>query len=74
MKEEILKKLYDNPLLLDYLRYHPKWYQYIDQDQKNYELFEKTARRELKISTSDKLEKVKNNINFASALLKYISK
>ena len=74
MKEDILKKLYDNPSLLDYLRYNPKWYQYIDQDPKNYDLFEKTAKRELKMSTTDKLEKVKNQINFASALIKYISK
>lgn len=74
MREDILKKIYDNEMYLNYLRYHPKWYYYLDQDPKNFEQFEKVVKKELKLTTVDKLDKVKNQINFASAFLKYITK
>jgi hypothetical protein len=74
MKEEILVKLYSNPQLLEYLRHNPKWYYYLEQDPKNFTLFEKTAKKALKIQTVDKLEKLKNQINFASAIMKYFTK
>ena len=74
MREDLLEKLYKNEEYLDYLRRHPKWYYYLDQDPKNYDLFEKVVKRELKITTVDKLDRVQKQINFASALINYISK
>lgn len=74
MRQDILEKLYQNEMYLDYLRYHPKWYYYLDQDPSNFNLFEKVVKQELKITTIDKLDKVQKQINFASALLQYITK
>ena len=73
MKDEVIKKLYSNPIYLDYLRQHPKWYYYLDLDPKNYNEFEKTVKQELKLTTYDKLEAFKNQINFASSMIKYFS-
>lgn len=73
MKDEVLIKLYNNPLYLDYLRHNPKWYYYLDQDPKYYNDFEKAVKKALKITTYDKLEAIKNQINFASSMIKYFS-
>lgn len=73
MKDEILKKLYDNEAYLDYLRRHPKWYYYLDLDPKYFNDFERVVKKALKITTYDKLESLKNQINFASAMVKYFS-
>lgn len=74
MKEEILKKIYAKPEYLDYLRKHPKWYYYLDENEKNYAIFEKTVLKTLKKTTYDKLETVKNQVSFISALMKYLGK
>lgn len=74
MKEEILEKIYANEQYLHYLRYHPKWYYYLDLDEKNYGEFEKIVKKELKITTYDKLENLKKQINFASSMINYFKK
>lgn len=73
VKDDVTRKLYSNQLYLDYLRQNPKWYYYLDLDPKYYDDFEKTAKKALKLTTYDKLEAVKNQINFASTMLKYFS-
>ena len=74
MDRKILEKLYENEGYLNYLRYHPNWYQYLDDDPKNYSLFESEVKKALKLTTRDKLEKLQNQINFANALMKYMNK
>lgn len=71
MRDQILQKLYNNPIYLDYLRYHPKWYYYLEQNPNNFVLFERALKKELKITTYDKLEKAKKQINFASKFIEY---
>lgn len=73
MKDEVIRKLYSNQVYLDYLRENPKWYYYLDLDPKYYEDFEKTVKKALKITTYDKLESLKKQINFASSMLNYFS-
>lgn len=73
MRDEVIQKLYSNPVYLDYLRQNPKWYYYLDLDPKYFDDFEKTVKKALKITTYDKLEAVKNQINFASSMLKYFT-
>lgn len=73
MRDEVLKKIYSNPQYLDYLRRHPKWYYYLDLDPKYLNDFERVVKKALKITTYDKLEQLKNQINFASAMLRYFS-
>ena len=74
MREEILQKLYSNPKYLEYLRYHPKWYYYLDENPSNYPIFEKTVKEELKITTYDKLERLKKQISFVSKFMDYFKK
>lgn len=74
MQEEILKRIYVNQSYLKYLRYHPKWYYYLEQNPNNFILFEKKVKEELKLTTYDKLEKIKKQISFASKFVEYFKK
>ncbi len=71
MRADILEKLYANEVYLEYLRYHPKWYYYLEQNPQNYIVFENKVKQELKLTTYDKLEKMKKQINFASKMINY---
>lgn len=74
MDRKILNKIYENEQYLEYLRYHPKWYYYLDSNAENFKIFEETVKKEYKITTYDKLDKLKGNIGFVSSLLNYFSK
>lgn len=74
MIKNIMERIYQNPDVLDYLRHHPKWYYYLDQNEKNYDVFLNTVKKDLKVTTYDKLEKIKNQVNFASSMLEYFTK
>lgn len=74
LTDEVLKKLYNDDIYLDYLRRHPKWYYYLDIDSKHFSDFERALKKDLKKTTYDKLESIKNQINFASAFVQYFSK
>lgn len=74
MDKDILTKIYETKEYLEYLRYHPKWYYYLDENPNNFKLFEKVVKKEYKITTYDKLEKVKTQINFFTSLFDYLSK
>lgn len=71
MNDNILQKLYANPQYLEYLRFHPKWYYYLEQNPNYFAIFERTVKEELKITTYDKLEKLKKQINFATKFMDY---
>jgi hypothetical protein len=71
MRDEILNKLYNNSVYLEYLRYHPKWYYYLEDNPNNYLIFERKVKEDLKITTYDKLEKMKKQISFASKFIDY---
>jgi hypothetical protein len=73
MRDEVLKKLYANDQYLNFLRQHPKWYYYLDLDPKYFDEFERIVKKELKITSYDKLESLKSQIGFASAMIKYFS-
>jgi len=74
MRDDILIKIYQKPEYLEYLRYHPKWYQYLDANPNYYSLFEQVVNKELKRTSFDKIERLKKQINFANALIKYLAK
>jgi len=74
MRRELMEKIYENPEILDYLRHHPKWYYFLDSDEKNFTVFMNTAKKELKVTTYDKLEKIKKQVNFASSMIDYFTK
>ncbi len=71
MRDDILEKLYSNPVYLDYLRNHPKWYYYLEENPSNYSIFERKVKEDLKITTYDKLERAKKQITTISKFIEY---
>ncbi len=74
MREDILKKIYSDAKYLEYIRYHPKWYYYLDQNPNLFVEFEKSLKKDYKITTYDQLESLRKKINFASSFIKYMTK
>ena len=60
MNRDILDKIYNNELYLEYLRYHPKWYVILNDNPSFYSEFEKEVKTKYKITTYDKIENFKS--------------
>lgn len=73
MDKYILSKIYANPIYLNYLRYHPKWYVVLNKNPNAYSDFEKKLKVDLKITTQDKIEQLKKQIDFISGMLNYLN-
>jgi hypothetical protein len=73
VRDEVIFKLYANEYYLDYLRKHPKWYFYLDLDPMYFREFERVVKKALKMTTYDRLESLKNQVNFAGAMIKYLA-
>lgn len=73
MDKEILNKIYANPVYLNYLRYHPNWYVILNKNPHAYGDFEKQLKVDLKITTQDKIEQLKKQIDFISGMLNYLN-
>ena len=73
MDLEILNKIYENNLYLDYLRYHPNWYIVLNNRPDLYKEFEKEVKVAYKITTHDKIENFKKQIDFVNGIIKYIN-
>ncbi|HHZ11943.1 MAG TPA: hypothetical protein GYA05_04430 [Acholeplasmataceae bacterium] len=73
MRDDVLYRLYSNEFYLDYLRRHPKWYYFLDLDPGYFAEFERVVKKSLKMTAYDRLESLKNQVNFAGAMLKYLS-
>lgn len=71
---EIMKQIYENPLILEYLRYHPEWYKILYYDKGKITDFLAEAKKALKIRTYDKIENIKNQLGFLTSLIEYIGK
>lgn len=73
MRVDILNKIYANELYLTYLRYHPHWYEVLNSDPNLYSSFEKEVKTTLKITTADKIENLRKQIDFVNGIIKYLS-
>ena len=73
MRTDILNKIYANELYLTYLRYHPYWYQILNKDPSMYSKFEKEVKTTLKITTADKIENLRKQVDFINGIIKYLS-
>lgn len=71
--KEFMSILYNNPSMLTYLRYHPKWYKILYYEG-NYDEFISYAKKELGLRMVDKLESLKQNINLLKGLTSYLDK
>lgn len=73
MNKDILDKIYNNELYLEYLRYHPKWYVILNDNPNLYSEFEKEVKTKYKITTYDKIENFKKQIDFVNGIVKYLN-
>lgn len=73
MSPALLNKIYSNPLYLEYLRYHPNWYVILNNDESMYKEFEKEIKVTYKITTYDKIENLKKQVDFVNGMLKYFN-
>lgn len=73
MNQLILSKLYENDLYLTYLRYHPKWYVILNEHPEAYSEFEKELKVNLKLTTYDKINNLKKQVDFISGMMKYLN-
>lgn len=73
MTQEILSKLYQNDLYLTYLRYHPTWYVILNENPKAYNDFEKEVKVNLKITTYDKIDNLRKQVDFINGIFKYLN-
>ena len=73
MKAEILNKIYANDTYLTYLRYHPHWYEILNNNPMEFSRFEKEIKTTLKITTADKIDNLKKQVDFVNGIIKYLS-
>lgn len=73
MTQEILSKLYSNDLYLTYLRYHPQWYVILNEHQEAYKDFEKEVKVNLKLTTYDKIDNLRKQVDFINGIMKYLN-
>lgn len=74
MEYSVLEKIYANDIYTNYLRYNPKWYIYLNQDPSYFNDFEKEVKVNLKMTSSDKINNLKKQIDFINGMLKYLTK
>ena len=74
MKQEIINAIYQDDKLLYYLRFHPKWYRILDEDEKMFESFLEKAKEELHLRSQDKIDNFGKQIKFISSMLNYLNK
>lgn len=73
MDQSVLTLMYQNPVYLKYLRYHPKWYMILERYPSAFKEFEKTLKKDLKITMSDKINNFQKQLNFINSMIKYLN-
>ncbi len=73
MRNDILQKIYANDLYLTYLRYHPNWYVILNEQPNAYSAFEKEVKTTLKITTADKIDNLRKQVDFINGIIRYLS-
>ncbi len=69
-----MKYFYDNPLHLEYLRYHPRWYKILYHEPSMLSSFIEEANRELHLTKRDSLLEFNKKLSFVSSLMQYLAK
>jgi hypothetical protein len=73
MIQSVLNKIYASEIYTNYLRYNPKWYIYLNENPNTFTDFEKEVKTNLKITTADKIDNLKKQIDFINGMIKYIT-
>ena len=73
MDKIVLNIIYNNPVYLDYLRHNPKWYPILENDPNTINDFISSLKKDLKMTTFDRIEDAKKKINFISSMINYFT-
>ena len=73
MIKEITKKLYENENYLNYIRYNPRWYVILNRNPEAFKEFETEVKVNLKMTTSDKIQNFRKQIDFINGLIRYLN-
>lgn len=74
INSEILSYIYENPAILEYLRYHASWYKILYYEPNRFNEFVNEAKAELKITFQDRVHQFQNQVNLVSSLVDYMKK
>ena len=69
-----MKYFYDNPVYLEYLRYHPRWYKILHYDPSQFNAFIEEANTKLHLTKKDSIIEFNKKLSFASSLMQYLAK
>lgn len=69
MHLDILMKIKENPIELRFLREHSYWYKYLNRDSKYYKEFIAEMKKTYKLTPTDKINKIINDIDAFKNLL-----
>ncbi len=74
LANEIKEDLYDikNLIFLEYLRYNPIWYRKLSDSPEEYNNFKNEAKRFLKLTTYDKINSLKSQLNMVNLFTEYL--
>lgn len=73
MINDIFFKIKQNQLLYEYLKYHSYWYKIILNNESSIDTMIDEMKKELKLTTSDKLDDLKNKIEIISSFLSILN-
>ncbi len=60
--------MYKNPIYLNYLRYHPKWYKILYYDPNRLKDFTLEAQKSMNMTTKDRISKLNSQLSFISGI------
>lgn len=69
MIKTVQAKIKSNPRYLEYLHTHSYWYKDLNRDPNNFKRFEEDARKNLKLRSTDKIEKTLDMIDMLQTIL-----
>ena len=69
MQVEARIAIQNNPNLKRYLKEHSLWYKYLNRSPKYLKQMEEVMKKEYKLTTEDRIEKIGESINLVSSLL-----
>ena len=69
-----MKYFYDNPIYLEYLRYHPRWYKILHYDPSLFPSFIEEANEKMHLTKKDSMLDFNKKLSFVSSLMQYLAK
>lgn len=73
MQVIVLEELNKNPKMKEYLYLNSSWYKDLNRNPNNYKKFENAMKEKYKIRTTDKVNKVVEDIDLISSILSVIN-